>query len=281
MPAQRLRAGALWEAAARRRDDALASGALQPIATRIELVPDGRVAFAVRVLGGADQKRRAARAQRKSGTNPFADPDPALVVGDVSDTHLCLLNRFPVLDDHLLLVTRRYADQEAPLDAGDFEALFACLDRGTGGALGFYNAGPVAGASQPHKHLQVVRLPLAEGTAPVPIEPLLRDAVPARGVGVAQRLPFAHALARTPGGADAALALYGELLEAVGAPRAYNLLVTRDWTLLVPRVRSGWEGIEVNALGFAGAVLVRDDAALARLRRLGPLTLLRGVAGDG
>jgi sulfate adenylyltransferase (ADP) / ATP adenylyltransferase len=32
-----------------------------------------------------------------------------------------------------------------------------------GGGLAYYNCGPSSGASQPHKHVQVVPLPLAEG----------------------------------------------------------------------------------------------------------------------
>ena len=128
--------------------------------------------------------------------------------------------------------------------------------------------------------LQIVRLPLGEGPTRVPVETLLRDAVPTRGVGTAPALPFVHALARTPTNAGAAHALYAALLDAVGGSAdGYNLLVTRPWTLLVPRVRPSWEGIEVNALGFAGALLVRDRDGLERLRRHGPLPLLRRVSG--
>ena len=233
----------------------------------------------MRVLRGPDEKARVSRAQRRSGTNPFARPDPSLRVGDVSSTHVCLLNKFPALDDHLLIVTRSWAEQEARLDGSDFEALFACLAEGE--ALGFYNRGSVAGASQPHKHLQIVRLPLGDGPARIPIEPLLRDAVPDHGVGAAPGLPFVHALARTPAGASAAHALYAELREAVGdSAGGYNLLVTPRWTLLVPRVRSSWQGIAVNALGFAGALLVRNRERLERLRRLGPLTLLQRVSSS-
>lgn len=32
-----------------------------------------------------------------------------------------------------------------------------------GGGLAYYNCGPSSGASQPHKHVQVVPLPLADG----------------------------------------------------------------------------------------------------------------------
>jgi len=61
----------------------------------------------------------------------------------------------------------------------------------------------------------------------------------------------------------------------------YNLLATRRWLWLVPRGRPEWRGIAVNALGFAGALLVPDEDALARLREVGPLAWLRAVTPGG
>lgn len=58
----------------------------------------------------------------------------------------------------------------------------------------------------------------------------------------------------------------------------YNLLATREWMLLVPRSTECFHGISVNALGFAGALLVRDAEQLALLERHGPMTALRAVA---
>ena len=58
---------------------------------------------------------------------------------------------------------------------------------------------------------------------------------------------------------------------------AYNLLVTREWMLLVPRAREAYEDISVNALGFAGALLARDDKQLELLRAVRPMRVLKGV----
>ncbi len=46
------------------------------------------------------------------------------------------------------------------------------------GALAYFNCGEAAGASQPHKHMQIVPLPLAEGSscAGCPFESTLREA---------------------------------------------------------------------------------------------------------
>ena len=59
---------------------------------------------------------------------------------------------------------------------------------------------------------------------------------------------------------------------------AYNLLMTRRWMLLAPRSRDAFAGIPVNALGFAGSLLVRDPEQLATLEWLGPMEILQSVA---
>ena len=61
--------------------------------------------------------------------------------------------------------------------------------------------------------------------------------------------------------------------------RPYNLLATRRWMLLVPRRRAEWEGLNLNAMGFAGSLLVRTAAQLQRVREAGPAAALRAVAG--
>ena len=91
----------------------------------------------------------------------------------VSGTHVAILNKFNVVDRHLLIVTREFEEQRSLLTPRDFEAWWRCL--GEYESIGFYNGGAEAGASQPHKHLQLVPLPLAPLGPAVPIEPLLPE----------------------------------------------------------------------------------------------------------
>lgn len=58
----------------------------------------------------------------------------------------------------------------------------------------------------------------------------------------------------------------------------YNLLLTRGWMLLVPRLQECFDSISINALGFAGALFVKTKTQVDRLRQCGPLGALRGVA---
>ena len=209
--------------------------------------------------------------------NPFAAPEPALVVADAGPAHRCLLNKYPVLSRHLLIITRAFEPQERLLTAADLAAVWPWMI--ALGGLTFYNGGPVAGASQGHKHLQVIPLPLLPGEVGVPIF---------ERAGAFERagLPFRHVSA-VPGARPAsAHAAYLEALEAAGCrgrdgyqARPYNLLLTTDRLLVVPRVAERWRGISVNALGFAGALLVRDAPAGARLRAAGPMAALTELAG--
>jgi ATP adenylyltransferase len=230
--------------------------------------------------------------------NPFLPPEAALTIGEITPTHVGVLNKHPVVAHHLLVVTKRFEPQEAPLDRDDFSALASCL--GEADALAFYNAGRDAGASQPHKHLQLVPLPLGGGPWDVPIEAVFDSWAAAGAVLRLLRLPFRHAFALLDPplfldrerAADRIAELYAAAIEALelveeGAAndepqrtRPYNLLVTRRWLLVVPRSRERFESISVNALGFAGSLFVRDAAAIKRLRAVGPMRVLQAVAGE-
>ena len=265
---------------------ALETGALQPITTEARTVPQGRATFQVRILGRIAQKERPRPAPSGAAPfNPFAHPEPDLVVGDVSPAHVCLLNKFNVVEHHLLLITRDFESQDALLTAGDFDALATCLEGLDG--LAFYNAGETAGASQRHKHLQLVP-PLGPDGLRAPVEALFPP-LPEPGRAVAGgALPFLHLLVglgvwESPGRGARMLAAYRLLRTALGlgeASRApYNLLATRDWMMLVPRSRAEHLGVNVNALGFAGSLLVRTPEQFNAVAALGPLELLRQVAG--
>src|SRR5688500_18616535 len=151
----------------------------------LEYVQDHGVEFVLRVATRLPQGETAAGRGADLAPlprNPFLAPDPQLVVRErLTATHRAMLNKFSVLREHLLVVTRKFREQRELLDEGDFEALAACMADAE--VLAFYNGGPEAGASQPHKHLQVVTLPLSPRHL-VPMDVLLRTNTPS--------LPFRH-----------------------------------------------------------------------------------------
>lgn len=294
--------GALWQRAGHVAHHALAVGALRPVHTTVTHLRTGACNFVVHQLDAASASGALAlklqhspfsddRADREY--NPFLPYDPALFVADLSATHVCLLNKFPVISRHLLIVTRTFVDQETVLDQADFAAWWACM--GSAGALGFYNAGRIAGASQRHKHLQVVPLPLDPGGDAVPIAALLGPPQQHGELGMAAGLPFRHvlvwldpAMLLTDAAPCRLLETYLAMLDACaawqgdGKPAPYNLVLTHRWMLLAPRSQDRCQGIGVNGLGYAGSMLVRNTDEFALLRELGPLELLRctGITED-
>ena len=277
-----------WKDVVTQTERALACGALRSFDTVQSVIEDGGVPFLVRQAANLARKEEASKLAAKSAADaasawrdPFSPCEEALRVGDIGERHFLLLNKFNVLAHHLLIVTKDFEPQESLVGEDDFAALFACLDRFDG--LGFYNGGTVAGSSQPHKHLQIVPLPL-DGHA-LPVEPFI-EAAHTRGVFRAPQLAFAHAAAWLDDDAAANLhATYLRLMNAIGVQpfdvagvahqsAPYNLLVTRRWMLAVPRSVSHVEGVAVNALGFAGSLFVRDDAQRNVVETLGPMKLL-------
>ena len=242
----------------------------------LEFVRDAGVEFVVRVATKFPQGETAAgrtSAAPALPSDPFATPDPALIVRDrLTPTHRAILNKFSVLREHLLVVTRGHEDQRDLLDVRDFEALAICMADAE--VLAFYNGGREAGASQAHKHIQVVTLPLSPRHS-VPMDTRLAGS---------EKLPFRHAFARLePGQATRPAEMsrrYTALHREAGleAPKPYNLLLTHEWMLVVPRSRDRFEGVSINSLAFAGSFFVRDAKHAHAIAAAPPMAALASVA---
>ena len=294
-----LQPGTLWNRVVAQTALAIQCGALQSISTDCEVVESEGMDFIIRVIAHLARKDAVAQPQlstaaKSKPVDPFLPYEPELFVTDISPTHLALLNKFNVVEHHLLIVTRAFEAQDTWLTLADFEALCACMVEMDGFA--FYNGGQVAGASQTHKHLQLLPLPFAPVGPPLPLSPIVESAKLER-VGTIPNLPFIHEIAPlhldwtrpSDVSAQAMLDCYHALLTAVGwSPQTraaqphlagtYNLLVTRRWMLLVPRSQESFQGIPVNALGFAGSLLARNVTQLQQVKELGPMTVLKNVA---
>jgi len=288
--------GSLWQRLKAQSEHGLAVGALQSIETHTETVEDSGLRFRIHILANLSRKEKARKQQGKTApANPFLPYEPALYVCDISPTHLCLLNKFNVVDNHFLIVTRQFEPQESWLNQADFEAIARCLSEVKG--LVFFNGGKDAGASQPHKHIQIV--PQSESMNDFPLDEVIQSTVAQGSVSQSARLPFRHAILPMPSAdhqqltddaetaTEALLSRYRTLLAAVGirstnkwqdaqtAP--YNFLCTHKWMMVVPRSQEKHADISVNSLGFAGSLLVKNQNKLQQLKATGPLQLLQTV----
>lgn len=285
----------LWPQVLQTTQHALKSGALRPIETQACQLSDGSLEFTVRVVDNIARKESVQRDREKQPSdkrfNPFLPYEEALFVANLSDTHLCLLNKFNVVDHHLLIVTRQYESQNEWLTETDFEALAHGLWEIPG--LGFYNGGKEAGASQHHKHLQLI--PYSSHLTEPPMSSFIeRHHKTLEAHARIPALPFFHSIRlltrpwHPDNSAETACKLFETYrqvmmdleidLETAQPNVSYNLLVTRDWMMGVRRSRGSYQDIGVNSLGYAGWLLVKNQADLIKLKHIGPMNLLR-VAG--
>jgi sulfate adenylyltransferase (ADP) / ATP adenylyltransferase len=286
-----LKPGTLWKRTSAQTDYALSCGALYSFPTDYQFIEQDGITFIVRILLNLKRKEEATKQQQEKNKisekefNPFLPYEEDLFVADISETHVCILNKYNVVPHHLLIITRDFEEQDSWLTIRDFEAMRATLAEIDG--LFFYNGGKAAGASQRHKHLQLV--PFIANNTSIPIVPALLNAQFQDSIGKIPAFPFIHAFTKLDAiashSAEATLECYQKLLEAVGLPvegkiqtGAYNLLATREWMLIVARSQESFQSIAVNSLGFAGALLVRDEEQLEILKQNGPMTILRNVA---
>lgn len=264
-------------------------GALVSLTTEQTTVEDHGIEFVVRILEKINKKENHQKKNIKQNINPFLPYDDRLFVCDLSESHVCLLNKFNVVDNHILIITRDFQAQTDWITQADFEALATCMQAIDG--LAFYNGGKFAGASQPHKHLQLIPFSEDINAFDVPIE----QAIASLDFSNSQPteidiFPFRHAIAPVPENYDSktlfdtyqSLAQYLGFIDQTLTPgtqtQPYNLLVSRRWMLMVHRFQDCYEKISVNSLGFAGALLVRDRHQLQFLKNLTPIQLLAKVA---
>lgn len=285
--------GTLWSRLRSTYEGAIASGALLRFATDSIEVVEGGIPFIVRVAVNLQRKakERKKHTDKDADINPFLPPETALTVGAIGGQHLAVLNKYNVVDYHLLIVTRQFEEQENLLTACDLQALCFALAEIDG--LGFYNGGTVAGASQRHKHLQLIPVAGINNSAQLPIETAM-SAGEVDTITRMESLPFPHLIAHLDEtlfdnpqqAASHCHALYLAMLQQLGCVTGasattqhatYNLLLTRRWLMVVPRYREKSHDISINAMGFAGSLFVMDVAGLEKIRLLGPCRLLVDV----
>ena len=266
---------------------ASASGALVPLDTTLtHLMGDGGSRFELRHLLSATPKHLRASGPKP---NPFLPWDHRLEVDRIGDSHVVILNKYPVQTSHMLLITQDWQPQTGWLSMEDWRSL-ARIDATTTG-LWFFNSGPDAGASQPHRHLQL--LPRAAGERICARDDWFRRC--AQNTTMSAQDPLLRssrvaAISSTLTG-ETLQELYLALADDLGlghpttddCPRgAYNLLLSRQWMAIVRRRREGIRGFSVNALGFAGSLLSTEASDRQWIQDSGPEALLQAVVdADG
>ncbi|KAJ2778216.1 bifunctional AP-4-A phosphorylase/ADP sulfurylase [Coemansia javaensis] len=267
---------------------AIAQGALLFTESTVYMHRELDVAFEIRYVPALADKP-STKPKEKQGAkgfvNPFLPYDERLHVAMLGGgSHHLLLNKYCVVPNHLLITTAEFRQQGEPLDEADFAAVLEVVGGLEPKQIVFYNSGEESGASQPHKHLQVLPMP-AYMDVPPSTSIWARSEPPLGRVHTAAALPFAHfgvRLCEAPRPCSAELAAayaaaLGALTAAHGTDVSYNMVLTRTALMLFPRQHSSWRGISVNSLGFAGLVLCKTQDERALLEGAGVLRILACV----
>jgi len=211
--------------------------------------------------------------------NPFKPWDNTLEIDSIGKDHHLILNKYPVQLGHILLITNEWKEQNGWIDIKDWEAIKEVNKDTTG--LWFFNSDPLAGASQPHRHIQLLRREPLELSCPREKWILDFNNVKNKNQRFCKNLllkKFSKTLNE-----ENIHQIYKDLSYKLGLgdPKVdkkpkypYNLIFTNRWMLLIKRKIDNLYGISVNALGFAGYILVTEKSDIKYLKKFGPEKLL-------
>ncbi|KAI1826246.1 HIT-like domain-containing protein [Xylaria intraflava] len=262
---------------------ARASGDLIYYPTEVAILAMGSFAFQLRFSPSLAQKPKPPKPVEPHARpfNPFENPSAPLLVAQLPPSHRLVLNKFAVVPEHFILATRDFKPQTHLLEADDIDAAYACVQayRSANKELFvFFNSGEHSGASQPHRHLQLLPVEcMKDGLESVEHGSdwaVLADRVVR---GQEKTLPFT--VFSSPINAEmsaeakhlaylllykrAVLAATANNVEAASEGEAqicYNFAMTSESMILCPRTAEGTrikdgDGKEVGSISLNGTVL--------------------------
>ena len=211
--------------------------------------------------------------------NPFYPWEKILEIDKIGDHHQLILNKYPVQKGHILLITNNWKPQNGWLDINDWKAI-QHVNKDTSG-LWFFNSSPIAGASQPHRHFQLLRRSKDEISCPrekwfLEMELSKDSDCKLKKNIIVSKFNFLE-------NSISLFELYLELCKKLGLgdpinniqPKyPYNLLITNKWIAVIKRKYDHIHGFSINGLGFAGYLLVTEKSNINYLRKFGPEKLL-------
>ena len=175
-----------------------------------------------------------------------------------------------------ILHTTKYEKQKDDLDIEDVRAVRAVmgqLAQEGQEVMAIYNCGAEAGASQGHKHLQIFPRPREEEFELFPERVRMEEGKVVSCEGV----PYKHLMMKIPEGATAedVHGVYERLLEGIrpvlseNGTEDYNVVLVKEWMLVIPRRHHGRDGVEGNAVGMMGMVWLKGKEEREGWSRLG------------
>lgn len=228
-------------------------------------ISPGNEAFKIRFCPTLiENKAKVSCFHAEKPKNPFLPYDQNLFVSELtsSSDYVVIFNKFCVVPCHLLIITKEFVEQSVEFTNQDFKVVDEVLcNLKTEFPLAFYNSGPSAGASQPHRHFQVISSEISPIEGHVKLVNIFNEPF-----SIPLYSSFKHGCIRRKSD-DSPDSWYLEAykkLKSYSCPNesSYNLIWTQDWILMVPRRKEfSDDGLNsINALAFAGYFLLMDRA---------------------
>ncbi|KAK5052542.1 hypothetical protein LTR84_002407 [Exophiala bonariae] len=241
------------------------------------------LAFIVPELREQSNSRPGTPPQTFGPGSDIGNAHPDLLVSTINDTHLVVMNKFPVFRPQLLLLTiDSFQRQHQPLSLADLQAAWTLLASTGNRFYVMFNGGFTAGASRHHKHLQVLPHPDAPGLDMSwwGLFPDREQAMPVSSV------PFIHFLHRFSKPAVTALEVFDVYLRFLGDRRhvlalpddqvevPHNVVITKRWIVVIPRSKENIDGTTANSAGMMGSVWLNNEQQLEKWIAQGPSWVL-------
>merc|ERR1712000_531718 len=144
-------------------------GDLHYFPTQVTVFTTGTIPFQLRYSPALANKPKGPPPSSSSPSkpiDPFENPPQALRITDLGPSHFLVLNKFAVVPEHFILATTDFKPQTHVLEQSDLEATLACIasyeaarkndEHNKDGLFAFFNSGEHSGASQPHRHIQLL-----------------------------------------------------------------------------------------------------------------------------
>ncbi|KAK4667855.1 uncharacterized protein QC764_704070 [Podospora pseudoanserina] len=216
---------------------------------------------------------------------------------DVGLGHYMIFNKFCAARPHYLLLTQNgHRRQHESLNFDDFGTLWGVLSvlnkdweakkPGARRYMGMFNCGIDSGCSRLHKHMQVLAVPdEAEfGLWPdsaskcIPFKYYKHD-IDGRLDELSREREAWERYFEFTAAAQEALMKAGYIPNAPDGVDAteivpHNIILTREWLLVIPRTQAGMNGADANAAGYLGMVWVSDEGRMRKWTDQGPVELL-------
>jgi len=272
----------IWSKALEISRKAVDCGAVIPLETKIYQSNDAYCDYELRFLKSPIPKYLTEYGPKR---NPFIPWDNRLQIQPINDKHTLILNKYPVQLGHILLITNSWKPQNGWLNEDDFEAIIN-VDNDTTG-LWFFNSSKEAGASQPHRHFQL--LPRHDNEIICPRYEWFCSLLNNRGDTNSE---ISHCISIRPRNKykdsssndlfNSYKSMVNEMsigdINLINKPlKPYNLLITSKWIALITRKTDRSNGFSINALGFAGYFLGTKTSDVDTLIKFGPERILMDV----